>query len=357
MNLDPRQAMVRDSRIIVGLLSILSIMGFGAVLYQVRTIVLPFALAVFLSYILNPLISFFEKRRVPVPVSILIAVLITFVILGVLGVMINESIQSFAREFPKYETRFGVIIDNLIAFFRLPPELFSSTTDGSQRFQMLTGLDKLSVTELITNTLSSITKFLSNTVLVLLFLLFILMGRNQLIKKIELAFDDSMSEKLVGIATNINQQIQKYIIAKTLISLATAFLVTVVLYSFGVKFALIWGIMTFLLNFIPSIGSVIATLLPATITVIQFENYLTIFLVVILLVVIQFVMGNLIDPKVVGGSVNLSPLVILFSLIFWGWLWGIVGMFLAVPLSVLVKIVFENIQSLRFISVLMSARE
>ncbi len=357
MSPDPRQILVRDSRIIIGLLSILSVMGVGVVLYQIRGIVLPFALAVFISYILNPLISFFEKRRVPVPVSILMAVVITFVILGVIAVFINESIQTFASEFPRYEERFGLIIDNLIRFFKIPQELIPQNSGLTQRIQVLTGIDDWTFTGLITSTLSSITKFLSNTVLVLLFLLFILMGRNQLIKKLELAFDNDVSEKLVGICSNINQQIEKYIIMKTLISLITATLCTIVLYSFGVKFALIWGVLTFLLNFMPSIGSVISTLLPATITVIQFDSYLTIFLVVSLLVVIQFVMGNLVDPQVVGGRVNLSPLVLLFSLMFWGWLWGIVGMFLAVPLSVIVKIIFENISSLRFISILMSARE
>jgi predicted PurR-regulated permease PerM len=120
---------------------------------------------------------------------------------------------------------------------------------------------------------------------------------------------------------------------------------------------MIWGILTFLLNFIPSIGSVVATILPITIAFIQFESYLTIFLVAVLLIVVQFTMGNLIDPRVVGDSVNLSPLVVLFSLIFWGWLLGIVGMFLAVPLSVVLKIVFENISDLRFLSVLMSAHK
>jgi predicted PurR-regulated permease PerM len=357
MSSETRQMMIRDSRIIIVLLGIITVMGMGVVIYQARGIFLPFLLAVFISYILNPLFTFLEKKRVPVAISILVAVLITFMMLGLLGFLINTSIQAFTTEFPKYEKRLDLLLQNLSSILNLPPELFSGQLQDADRNQLLAALDNLSLTGIITTTLGSIVKFLSNTVLVLLFLLFILMGRNQLRKKLELAFNPKQSQKLVSIYSNINQQIQKYIIAKTFISLITAVFVTTILYSFGVEFAMIWGILTFLLNFIPSIGSVVATILPITIAFIQFESYLTIFLVAVLLIVVQFTMGNLIDPRVVGDSVNLSPLVVLFSLIFWGWLLGIVGMFLAVPLSVVLKIVFENISDLRFLSVLMSAHK
>lgn len=354
MSNETRQLMIRDSRVIIALLSILVAMGMGAVLYQARVIVLPFALAIFFSYILNPLITFFERRRIPSAVAIIFAILITFLVLGLIGFLINNSIQSFASEFPRYEKRVDELGRNLIKIFKLPPEIFSGETDSSERFQLLTNIKDFSISGIITTTLSSITRFLSNTVLVMLFLLFILMGRNQFNKKVEIAFDKKRSSKVVAVFTNINVQIQKYILMKTLISLITAALATAVLMYFNVEFAMIWGILTFLLNFIPSIGSVIATILPVTIALIQFESYLTIILVAAILISIQFIMGNVVDPQVVGGSVNLSPLVVLFSLIFWGWLWGIIGMFLAVPLSVVIKIVMENIDSLRFISVLMS---
>lgn len=354
--MEPRQILIRDSRIIIVLLSLLSVMGMGLIIREARGIVLPFALAVFFSYILNPLIEFFEKRRVPRIFSILIAVLVTFLVLGLIVFLINTSIFSFAAEFPRYEARFGVLIDNLIDLYNIPPELFSTQIGGSERFKLLANLENLSVTGVITTTLGQVTSFLSNTVLVLLFLLFILMGRNQLSYKLQIAFKPQVSERLSLISTNINQQIQKYIVMKTLISLITAILVTVALIFFGVEFAMIWGILTFLLTFIPNIGAFIAAALPITIAVIQFDNYLTILGVTITMVIIHFIMGNVVDPNVVGGSVNLSPLVVLFSLIFWGWLLGVVGMFLAIPLTVIFKIIFDNIDSLRFISILMNAR-
>ena len=354
--MEPRQILIRDSRVIIVLLSLLSVMGTGLIIREARGIVLPFALAVFFSYILNPLIAFFEKRRVPRVISILIAVVVTFLVLGLIVFLINTSIFSFAAEFPRYEERFGLIVNNLIDLYKIPPELFSTQTGRSEWFKLLANLENFSVTGVITATLSQLTNFLSNTVLVLLFLLFILMGRNQLNHKLEIAFKPQMSQRLAVISTNINKEVQKYIVMKTLLSLITAVVVTVVLFFFKVEFAMIWGILTFLLTFIPNIGAFIAAVLPITISIIQFDSYFTIFAVAISLFVIHFIMGNVVDPNVIGGSVNLSPLVVLFALIFWGWLLGIVGMFLAIPLTVIFKIIFDNIDSLRFISILMSAR-
>jgi predicted PurR-regulated permease PerM len=152
---------------------------------------------------------------------------------------------------------------------------------------------------------------------------------------------------------NINSQIQRYLIAKGLISLATGLLFYIVLQAFNVEFALIWSLSAFLLNFIPNIGSVIATILPLPIVYIQFGHFSTVFWVALFLVVIQVIIGNFIDPRIVGKSLHLSPLVVLFSLMFWGWLWGFIGMFLAVPIAVIIKIIFENSRSLKFLSILM----
>jgi len=349
-----REVMIRENRIIIALLGILTIIAIGVVLYQARSIFLPFALAVFISYVLNPLISFFEKRRIPGAISILLALLVTFLILNLTGVLMYTSIRSFAAEFPKYQERLTNIIWDIINLLKIPPEIISAEAGTAQKFNILSAVQNFSLYGIITTTMNSLLNFLSNTILVLLFLLFILMGRNQLNQKIPLAFRPQTSLKIAEMVTNINLQIQKYLLAKTIISLVTGFLATIVLYYFDVEFALIWGILTFLLNFIPNIGSVIATILPLMIAFIQFDSLVKVLWIALGLMFIQFIMGNLLDPRIIGSSLNLSPLVVLFSLIFWGWLWGIIGMFLAVPLMVIIKITFENIDSLRFISVLMS---
>ncbi|NOX37274.1 MAG: AI-2E family transporter [Calditrichaeota bacterium] len=351
-----RQIMIRENRIIIALLSILSVIAIGMVLYQTRSIILPFALAVFINYIISPLITFFERRRIPSAISILLAIIITFLILNFVGVMIYTSIKSFTADFPKYEDRFNQILQQILQLTGIPEEVISTETQGLQRFSVLANLKGFSLSKIIVTTFSSLLNFLSNTFLVLLFLFFMLLGRNQLARKVQLAFRPEVSIKIAGILNNINRQIQKYLLAKTIISFITGVLSTGILMYFGVEFALVWGMLTFLLNFIPNLGSVIATALPVAFAFIQMNDLVTVMWIFILLVAVQMIMGNFLDPRIVGRSLNLSPLVVLFSLIFWGWLWGIVGMFLAVPISVIIKIIFENIESLRFISVLMSSR-
>jgi AI-2 transport protein TqsA len=354
MTKSTRDIMLRENRIIIGMLGILTVIAVGFVLYQIRSIVLPFALAIFISYVLNPLIQFFEDRKIPTFLAILLALFLTFLVLNLFGVLIYSSVKSFAVEFPKYEQRLATLFYKIVDFFRIPREVFSPHTATGDRLRWLDSIQNLSLNQIVLNTLGSILNFMSNTVLVLLFLLFIFIGRNQVVKKLGIAFDPETSERLTTILRNINKQIQKYLIAKGLISLATGLLFFIILTFFDVEFAIIWGLLAFLLNFIPNIGSLIATLLPLSVALIQFDSLTTLLWLTLLLGGVQFLLGNIIDPRFVGQSVNLSPLVVLFSLMFWGWLWGIIGMFLAIPISVVIKIFFENIDSLRFIGVMMS---
>ncbi|MEZ4763256.1 MAG: AI-2E family transporter [Calditrichia bacterium] len=288
---------------------------------------LPFALAVFFGYILNPVILFFEHRKLPSAIAILISIIITFIILLMVGLLINQSIQSFAEEFPFYEDRFSKLManvfTNLAKIFKIPPELYNEQLGGSERFQILADLNQLSVTDIITTTLSSITRFFvqhgfGNPVPVFYFV-----GTQPVYQKIGFMFDGKRSAKIVALFSNVNETNSKIYFDENLYRLATAALAAAVLFYFEVNLPVIWVILTLLLNFIP-IGSVIATVLPLTIDFIQFESYLTILMVAPLLTTIQFIMGSVLDPQIVGGSVNLSPLVVPFSLIFWGGLWGII---------------------------------
>ncbi|HDL18350.1 MAG TPA: AI-2E family transporter [Bacteroidetes bacterium] len=141
---------------------------------------------------------------------------------------------------------------------------------------------------------------------------------------------------------------------KTLISLATGLIATIILIVFGVDFAVVWGMLTFLLNYIPNIGSIIATAPPILVAFLQFDSFLRPLWITVLLLLVQMAMGNIIEPKFMGKSLDLSPLVVILFLIFWGFLWGIVGMILAVPIAATIKIVTANFPALRPVSVLMS---
>jgi predicted PurR-regulated permease PerM len=174
--------------------------------------------------------------------------------------------------------------------------------------------------------------------------------------KIEVGFSPATANRFMSIYNNISDQVQKYLGVKTLISFLTSLFVMGILLLFGVDFVLVWGILTFLFNFIPNVGSFAATLIPVIFALIQFDNPLLALWLAICLFGVQFVFGNILEPKIMGESVNLSAVVILFALLFWGFIWGIPGMFLAVPMTAIIKIIFENIDGLKPVAILMSGR-
>ena len=153
-------------------------------------------------------------------------------------------------------------------------------------------------------------------------MLFILAESGQFSVRVRKAFPSSQASQIAAVLGNIDDQVRQYLMTKTLISGGTGVLTSLILWILGVDFALLWGFMAFLLNFIPNIGSVIATLLPFSLSLLQFESLTVPVLVLILLGTVQITMGNVVEPKVMAFSLNLSALVILVSLIFWGWLWA-----------------------------------
>jgi predicted PurR-regulated permease PerM len=341
-------------KIAIALLAFLCIDRLVGFLYAGRDLFVPFVLAVFLTFLLNPFIAFFEKRRIPRFISILLALGITVIFILGIAQVTYESIATFSENFSKYEHRLNELGGEIVALLGISPDVLSGKlklTDDPRAAQLLEGL---SISSLLSSVLTSVNNVISKLVLVFLFLLFVLLGRNQFLQKVSRAFPASVSAKATTMFQNINEQVQKYLVIKTLISLLTSGLVMIILFLFGVDFVLVWGLLTFLFNFIPNIGSFIASLLPLALAFIQFDNYFKILWLAILLFGVQFVCGNLLEPKFMGKSINLSPVVILFALIFWGFLWGIMGMFLSVPIMAIIKIIFENIESLRPVSILMS---
>jgi predicted PurR-regulated permease PerM len=175
-------------------------------------------------------------------------------------------------------------------------------------------------------------------------------------KKLKLAFNSNEKyEKFCISLVAIDKDIQTYIKIKTLSSLATALFSFTVLYFVGVDLAVFWALLLFILNFIPTIGSMVAVFFPLIITLIQFTSILPFVIVAILLILIQTIIGSILEPKFLGKSLNLSPLVIILSLTIWGSIWGVVGMFLCVPIMVITNIILAKFEKTRPIAVMLSA--
>ena len=166
--------------------------------------------------------------------------------------------------------------------------------------------------------------------------------------------DPVQADRVVRLANDVATSIQRYVGMKTVISLATAVVSYLILIAVGVDFAEIWALLVFFLNFIPTIGSIIAAVFPALLTLVQFDTVTPFLIVATLLGFTQFIFGNVIEPSYMGKSLNLSSLMILLALSFWGVVWGLAGMFLAVPVMVMTAIVCAQIKGLRWIAVILS---
>jgi len=334
----------------VAMLGILCILGVGALMITARSIFVPFVMAIFLLYMLNPVISFLERRGISSWFAGFLSLVLVAGLMATLGQIIGASIQEFADNFPEYEPRIRELSDRIVNLIPGGADLSDPSTLG------FTALESISIPGIIATLVGSIGGLASETLLVLLILAFMLAGRNSIQAKIPLAFEKKTADRIGAVLEDVNAQIQQYIVAKSFISLLTAVLSMIILTLFGIEFVLVWGVIIFVLNFIPNIGSIIATLLPLSLAVIMLDSLIQVLWLGVALIGVQFLIGNILDPKLVGDRIGISPVTILFALVAWSWMWGIVGMFLAVPLTVLLKIIFENISALRFISVLMSSK-
>jgi predicted PurR-regulated permease PerM len=196
----------------------------------------------------------------------------------------------------------------------------------------------------------------SQLVLVIIFLFFILLGKPFFRYKILKSFSSEDADQIARITFSITGQIRRYLSLQFLISFTTGILVWLALEIIGVDFAVTWGALAFFLNFIPTVGSIVGSIPPILLALVQFypsiwPGVITLFA----LLTIQLGMGNALAPKLMGDQLNLSPVVVLLSLLFWGWLWGIVGALLSIPIAAAIKIVCENIKTLHPISVMMGS--
>lgn len=338
---------MQDNKVVTASLAIIVIFIAGVVLRLAKPVLFPFFLAVFLSFVLSPALDFLTRLKVPKSLSIVLLLLVTFFILYLLGTLFYATGKTFASEFPKYGQKISSILNSLQARLN-PSQLDIEPVEWTKQ------LDLNRIGSLLLSTLGPFLSFLSNLFLILLFLVFILAGRGKAKEKIRRSLDGQRSQTVINVLEKIDLQIQKYLGIKTIISFFTGVFVTVVLVLFGVNFAIVFGFLAFLLNYIPNLGSIIATALPVAIAAFQFNSLWPALWILIILMAIQMTMGNFIEPRLMGGGLGLSPLVVLFFLFFWGWLWGIPGMILAVPIAAVINIVCQNTPGLEFVSALMS---
>jgi AI-2 transport protein TqsA len=324
-------------------LPIVAIAAAWFMMQQLAAIVRPFFVAVFLAYVLMPYHSRLRKH-IGAPASIAVLASATTLALLALALIVYASILGLSDQLPQLQSRAGSLI-------REVETLVGQTAPWSQDPQANAGATNAKLTEHLTRAASSAiavaVEVLLEVGVVVLYLLFLLLEGSRFPDRVRRAYPPERAEAILDIAGQVSSAIVSYLRAKVKSSLVLALPVTLVLWALGVKFALLWGILTFLCNFIPYIGSVIAYTFPVGFAFLLFGVRWEPVAVAALLLMCHVGSASVVEPLIIGNAVGLSPLVILASLAFWGLLWGMPGMFLAVPLTVVAVIVIDHFDATR----------
>jgi AI-2 transport protein TqsA len=333
-------------------LAIIAIVVAGAALHWMQPVLLPFVVALFLSNIFRPLVVWLRKQRVPMAVALIVVLVLVGALLFGIALVAISSVHSLIAAIPRYEARWnhGILpgLENLLS--NAP----SALQDQLHTLQWSNIVQVSAILAFIYAGAGGFVTVLSGLGLILLFMLFIFGGQGLFDRKVRIAYPAN-AEELTSMVRRIDSKTERYFITVTLINLVSGALTAIVLSFFGVDLALLWGLITFLVTFIPTIGSIFALVLPILVAFLQFDVISIPIAVTITLIVVQFIWGSAITPHIMGSSLDLSPLLILLSLIFWGWVWGPWGMVLSVPITSMIKIALESIPATKPIGILMSA--
>ena len=304
-------------------LMILAFFTVGIALFLLRTMLVPFVLAVFFTFILTPLIDFQVRRlRLPRALALVDTLLLGVLAMALLAGFVASSVAEMTDKQDQYIAQFDKLLVKIGDF----SEKFGYDLDG-----VVGGLQE-QLRGLVGGVINEIASLLSNGFVVLIFLIFLILGR-----------DVPLEGPPGGVLGQVETQIRSYLAVKVLVSAVTAACGYAILSIIGIDLALVFALFTFFLNFIPSIGSVIAVLLPLPFVVLTPGISVTEGTLAIgLPFAVQFIVGNVIEPKLMGRSLDLHPVVVLLALIFWGILWGFVGMLLSVPLTAALRILLEQ---------------
>lgn len=322
--------------ITVSLLVLAGVAGAFSLAYT-RPVMVPFVLAVFISYLVSPLVDLLQFRlRLPKVGAVIVTLLVVLALMSLLGMLITTSARGIIENANVYRERLVAVAEKAFAV------LDRFGVDLGQR-NIVEGIRQLPLVSIVGRTAGQVVVLVTNGFLVMIFVIFLLIGRkpNQLRR---------------GIYAEIDAKVRRYIVTKVVVSATTGLLVGVILAAFGLDLALVFGVLAFLLNFIPNVGSIVATLLPLPIALIQYDSFITVGAVIALPGLVQMTIGNVIEPLVMGEGLDLHPVTILMALIFWGLLWGIVGMLLATPITAVMKIVFSRLEITRPASELLAGR-
>ncbi|MFC1766180.1 AI-2E family transporter [Planctomycetota bacterium] len=325
------------------LVSVASLIVIIAGLKAAVNVVIPLLLAGFIAILFSPLLTWLGRRGVHRGFALfLIIALVSLAGIGGITIL-GTSIPDFAQELPKYDEKLNEQMGEIVGWFKA----HGVDTTGIESFQLF---DAGAIMRYTSRALNSLSGALTNGFMILMIVIFMLTEAVGFPMKLKAAFGERHQ-----IVTDLNtflDDVNRYMAIKAATSLATGVLVTLLLMALHVNYYVLWGVLASILNFIPNIGSILAAIPPVLIALIQlgFGSALG---TAVGFVVINTLIGNVIEPRVMGKGLGLSTLVVFLSLIFWGWILGPVGMLLSVPLTIMVKMALDSSEETRWLAVLL----
>lgn len=312
-----------------------------------QSVINPFLMAVFISIIVLRPIRWLQSKKVPQSIAILIIFVFIVALFFGFGQLISTSLSSFSHDVPKYQQSFNKVEVNIVQYF-------SEKGINISTNNLLDIFDTSKVMGITTTLLGGLGGIMGKTITIFILMLFLLFEKNSLGLKIKaIAINTKIS--LTYLRT-IGNNIRHYLTIKTMTSLLTGVLIWVFLKIIDLDYALLWGLIAFLLNYIPSIGSIIAAFPAVLFALVDLEIGGVIWTIIIF-VVVNVGVGSIIEPKVMGKGMGLSTFIVFAGLIFWGFLLGVTGMFLSVPLTMTIKIILEQNEKTKWIAVILGTKD
>ena len=345
-------AMDRRLRVLITVLLVLAV---GLILKLAQSVIIPLLLAFLLTYVMDP-VAVALRRFLPNWLATAVTALIFLAVLVGVGIVALTNLVGLARGFPAYQ-------DSFLSMVTTANEWLQTVIGAQLELDLFEQLRNLPIAGMILGTARSTLSIAGGAAVIYLFAVLSLASKRHLPRKITRVLPPAAvgeaEGRLVslGVIRDIDTSLRRYIGIKALISATIGTFTGVVVWLFGVSFPFVWGLLTFMLNFIPSLGSLIAVLAISLFALAQFGDIGVALSILLVLLLLQLITGSVAEPALVGDTLNLSLLVVFVSLLFWGWLWGPAGILLAVPMTEVVKLTLRSVPgTARFVGLLESAR-
>lgn len=312
-----------------------------------KSLLLPFVCALVIWYVTVEFTRVIQKSLsfawpFPFGLAVLLALAITILVIYAFFVMFSHSLMNILHEAPQFQAKLQAFLDWI-------------ATKTQRKLEVQNILSTLNIPSLLSTLAYSLTSLAANIVLILIYLMFLIIEYKIFHQKMKRILNtDDRIENFESTLKKIRRDINSYLKIKTWMSLSIGFTTYLILRIMGISTPEFWGILTFLLNYIPNLGSIVAVILTLLAVSVSATSVSALVLVAVLLITAHFLLGNVIEPKFMGASLGLSPLMILFSLSFWGEVWGLIGIFLCVPLMTIITIVLDKFKPTKPVAILLS---